>query len=219
MREILWSFLIVTVASGALSAQQKSSVTALDAKAKKAVESFSREIFVIAKEYEDEGELEKAKSILETLSEVHPDLKGLKEKIKSLDEEILSSNDFEIGWTPASVWKTPVARVAKGKTFRVQVAGAYRMSANLNMTANGIPQGKSIDSALNAAPFGSLVGVIMPLDKKKAKNTEPFPIGDGKDINPKTSGFLYIRVNLPPGSRPTGKLDLKFSGYVLKLNG
>ncbi len=219
MRELLGSVMIVAVASGSIFAQQKTSVTALDAKAKKAVEDFSREVFVIAKNYEDEGELEKAKSILETLSVVHPDLKGLKEKIKSLDEEILSANDFDIDWTTSSVWKTPVARVAKGKKFRVQVSGSYRMTATLSLPPTGIQEGKGIDAALAAAPFGSLVGVIMPVDKKKAKEAEPFPIGDGKDIDPKTSGFLYIRVNLPPGSRPTGKLDLKFSGYVLKTLG
>lgn len=219
MREFLWSVMIIGVAASSVSAQQKSSVMALDAKAKKAVEDFSREVFVIAKNYEDEGELEKAKSILKTLSVVHPELKGLKEKIKSLDEEILSANDFEIDWTTSSVWKAPIARVAKGKKFRVQVSGGYRMTATLNIPPTGVPQGKGIDAPLAAAPFGSLVGVIMPVDKKKAKDVEPFPIGDGKDIDPKTSGFLYIRVNLPPGSRPTGKLDLKFSGYVLKTQG
>lgn len=216
MRWILWSVLTVVVASGSAFAQQKSSVMALDAKASKAVESFSREIFVIAKDYENEGELEKAKSILETLATVKPDIKGLKEKIQSLDEEILSSNDFDVDWTASSVWQKPIARVAKGKKFRVQVSGSYRMTATLALPPSGVPQGKGLDSPLAAAPFGSLVGVILPLDKKKAKDAEPFPIGDGKDINPDTSGMLFIRVNLPPGSRPSGKLDLKFSGYVLK---
>ena len=71
-----------------------------------------------------------------------------------------------------------------------------------------------------------LVGVIVEVASKPAKKGKgkekkpvPFEIGAERVIRPRHTGYLYLKVNLPAQSKPSGSLQVQLSGYVLAPNG
>jgi len=71
------------------------------------------------------------------------------------------------------------------------------------------PDEDSKDHIANA-PLGCLLGVIVS-DGKPGK---PFPVKAELEYTPKESGQLFLKVNVPDGSRCIGKLKVRFSGYI-----
>jgi hypothetical protein len=196
--------------------KQAATVQALDNRASRSVDDFSKEAFEIAKEYESAGQYEKAKKLLQTILVVRPELQGLKEKIKELHDSIITRNEFEMDYTPTDDWKGPVGRVAKGQKFRVQASGTYRLSANLGVTPEGFPTDKPLQGSMVNAPFGSLLGVVVPFDKKQADDAKPFVVGSGQDHAAQFDGALFLKVNVPRGSKCTGELTVTLSGAIAR---
>ena len=94
--------------------------------------------------------------------------------------------------------------------------------------ADGFPDDDAKTGLVEKAPLGKLVGVIVELpskpDRKRKANErerepEPFEIGAEKIIKPRHTGYLYLKVNLPQESSPSGALQVQLSGYVLAPDG
>ena len=173
---------------------------------------FVRDAVDLARDYEKAGQLEKAKQSLESALKIQPGLPGAKEKLKQLRESILSSNELEFELDVSRGWGVPRARVFAGRAFRIQAEGSYRFVTSLAIGPQGFPtkNPKANDMALQM-PCGGLMGVIVT----KNKPGKIFPIGTGREMTAKKDGLLFLKVNVPPGHRCTGKLKIRISGYAL----
>lgn len=185
-------------------------VQGLDVRAEQAQSTFVKEAEDLAGQYTDAGHHEKAKSILQSALALNPDSEELKQKIKKLDETILTSNDFEVEVNPSRPWEPANAAVFENRPIRFQVDGSYRFVTNATVGAAGFPDKDAVKEMVASIPCGALMGVILA-DGKPGK---PFLIGDGRDYTPKESGLLFLRVNSPPDNKNTGKLKVVISGYV-----
>lgn len=188
-----------------------SNLKKIDAKADKVEIQFVKDAFELSKEYEDAGDLERAIEYLEAMLKIKPDLPGAKERIEKLQNDIISKNDFTFDLEPTGLWSKPVAYVRKDKPFRIQVAGSYKLTVSETIGPDGYPEGDLQREMLEGIKTGELAGMIVANNKPG----EPFSIGSEKDFTPKEGGMLFLKVNVPPGSKTTGKLKVRLSGYVL----
>ena len=183
----------------------------IDSKAVKVENQFVKDAYELAKDYEDAGDLERSIEYLEAMLKIKPDLPGAKEKIEKLQNDIISKNDFTFDLDPSGLWNKPVAYVRKDKPFRVQVAGSYRLTVSETMGPDGFPEGDLQREMLEGIKTGELAGMVVTNNKPG----EPFAIGSEKDFTPKQGGMLFLKVNVPPASKTSGKLKVRLSGYVL----
>ena len=65
-------------------------------------------------------------------------------------------------------------------------------------------------------PCGALMGVIIQVGNngQPGKPGRPFAIGEKREVTPKETGLLFLRVNAPAGNKNSGKLKVLISGYV-----
>jgi hypothetical protein len=200
--------------SKAKGTKSSSSTKAIDVRAEKAAEGYVREAATLAREYEDSGNFEKARQMYESIATFTPDAPGLKEKIKQLNEMLLESNEIEIEIDAGRGWDNSRVQVFKGKTIRLQSTGTYNFVVNAEVGPDGFPSQDPVKDEMAAGiPCGALMGLMAEKDKPG----KPFVIGNGRDFTPNEDGILFLRFNVPPGSRCTGKVDVRLSGYVRAL--
>lgn len=185
-------------------------VKAIDVKATQVQQAFIKDAAELAKTYEDAGFLEKAKEMLGRIEAVSPDTPGVKEKLKQLNESILTSNEFDIDFDTSKGWGKPVAAVFKDRAFRIQAGGTYRFVTNLATDPEGFPTEEVTTDMASGIRCGALMGLIV----SKGKPGKPFYVGTGQQLTPKEDGLLLLRVNAPPGSSCSGDLKIRLSGYV-----
>lgn len=189
---------------------------ALELREKKAREQFLRDTAQLARDYEEAGLLEKAKALLKTVQRVDGSIAGVKEKLDTIEETILSANPYEFSVDSSKGWGEPVARVEKGKKFRIAARGSYRFVVQETLGPSGFPSGDPIRQMTKGIAGGALMAIVIPLDDrgKPGKPGQPIEIGEGKEITPKESGLLFIGVNAPSGNKNQGTIDVQLSGYV-----
>lgn len=190
---------------------EKQTPEKLEVRAQKAEQTLAKEYISIATGFYDLGEVEKARDFLIRLNELRNGLPGVKEKIQELDEELMSANSDRFSLDVSKGWGDAVAEVRKGEPFRIQATGDYKMTAQLTIDVNGLPNKDPIRDLAGGVPFGALMGIIQPKDGKPSR---PFPIRSGIEHTPKKSGLLFIRVNSPPTAKCIGKLQVQISGKV-----
>lgn len=195
----------------------------LDAKATKVDELFVRNAFGIASEYEQAGDVARAVDYLHAMSLIKPGQPKIEEKLKQLRGEVLAANDFSFKHEPATDWGKPVAFVKAGKPFRIRSKGGYKLSISTVVGPDGFPEDNGQAELIEDAPLGKLVGVILEEGsqpgRKGKKKVVPFEIGAERVMTPRKNGYLYLKVNLPPQSKPSGSLQVQLSGYVLAPDG
>ena len=214
-------FLLTTASAHAQNSSTKAtrnqpaSTRALDAKASQLFDGFVKESLTVALEYEQAGEPQKAKQLLETVLTLHPDAAAVKEKIKSLDEKLLSSNELQVEIDPEKGWGSPVAQVAKGQKIRIQAGGTYRLVLTATLGPEGFPSDDPLkgDMAGNVT-CGALMGIVVAKDKPR----RPFRIESGREYTPEQDGLLFLRLNTPPGSKCTGRITATLSGQLGKVH-
>lgn len=193
-------------------------VQEFEQRAKKTQDEFIKESVDLAKDLEEAGLYEDAKAVLETIGKVKDDVPGLKEKLQALKESALGSNKSSIDLDVAKGWTDPVGRVEKGKPFRVESTGTYKFSAMATLGPKGYPTDDLQKEMVPGARCGALCALIVPVDDKgkPGKPLDPIEIGEARDINPKENGLLFLSVNLPPGHKSTGKIDVVLSGHIIR---
>jgi hypothetical protein len=166
----------------------------------------------ISKGFEDAGDYERAKTLLEVLQKLDPKNDKLKNRIEQLTEKMLDSSEFEYELDVSRGWTLPVGVVQKDKLVRIEVAGDYKFVVTLTSTADGLPTDDSGVDLVDSLPIGALIGVVVNPDTKKIG--KPFGIKSRNEWTPKDTGYLQLRVNVPNGHKCTGKLKLKLSGVT-----
>jgi len=189
---------------------------ALELREVKAREQFLRDTAQLAKDYEEAGLLEKAKELLKTVQRVDGSIAGVKEKLETIEETILTANPYQFQVDTAKGWGEPIARVEQGKPFRVVAKGSYKFVVQDTLGPTGFPSDDPLRQMIKGIPAGALMAIIVPLnDRGKAgKPGQPVELGEGKEITPKDSGLLFIGVNAPAGNKNLGKIDVQLSGYL-----
>ncbi len=181
----------------------------LEIRLEKAEAALVDEYTEVAKEFYDQGDKEMSMAMLRRLNQLNPKLSGLGDKIKLISEELMQENANEIELDTRKTWEL-VGNVFKDRAFRLQATGEYKMTYAATIGVDGLKPDEDSKDHIASAPLGCLLGVIVS-DGKPGK---PFPVKAELEYTPKESGQLFLKVNVPDGSRCIGKLKVRFSGYI-----
>lgn len=204
---------------GKPKAMKEAELKRLDAKMEEFRASFLRDISTLIKSYEDIGQYERSKVLLEALQKLDPQSEPVKEKLAQIKEQMLTASEFEYDIDPAKPWQA-VGSVAAGTTLRIRVAGEYKLVTTATVAADGLAGDNPAEDLIPNVPFGAVMAVIAPAgsadrpagDRKNDKQPRPFTVGSGYEKPVAADGVLYLKVNLPPGSKCTGRLAARISG-------
>ena len=194
-------------------------VKKLDAKLDEVQGSFLRETATIIKGYEDAGHLDRAKVLLEVLLKLDPKNDQIKKKIEDLDDQMLDQSEFDLDLDPGKPWQQ-VGMVVKDRLMRIEVDGDYKFVASLPVGPDGFSVKDPASDLVGSAPLGAVVAVILPPGGAgtgaggNAKPPNPFTVGSKLEQGAQRDGMLLLKVNVPPGSKCTGKLKVKVSGVT-----
>ncbi|NBX29400.1 hypothetical protein EBR04_02940 [bacterium] len=195
----------------------------LDAKLAAVSESFLRDTTTLIVSYENAGQFDRAKLILEVLQKLDPKNEAIQTKLKSLNERIMEATLQELDLDADAQW-TPVGRVVKGRPIRIEATGEYKVTATVETGPAGLPSVNPVTDMVAGVPLGGLMGVILPAAaptppegqpaqaNQQAQQPRPFPVGAAYDRPADRDGILYLKVNVPPGSKCTGQLRARLSG-------
>ncbi len=187
-------------------------VNLLDQKAAAAQEQFLNSQAELAREYEEIGEIEKAQSVLRTMLKLSPDLTQIRDKIEALEESRIAGNEVTMEIDPSRGWMPTNVAVQKDKIIRFESTGEFRMLINQTVTPSGF-QTEDVKTDLAAGvPLGALMGLIVD---GKGKSGDPFAVGQKSEVKASQEGQLFVRVNVPPGSKCTGKIRLQITGDII----
>jgi hypothetical protein len=201
-----------------VTGKRSTNTKSIDVKVQRFQESFVRQAATLAKQYEDAGNLVKTRQMLQLILKLSPEVKGVRAKIKQLDEEMLSANELAAEVDSSRGWSQPVAAVFKGQPFRIQSAGDYRFVTSLPVGPSGFSVADASRDMAAGLPCGALIGVIVPVTEggKKPKPGKPFLVGAGGTITPRETGLLFLKINAPAGHKNNGRLKVQMTGNVRK---
>jgi len=194
-------------------------VKRLDAKLEEVRESFLRDTTNLILSYDRMGQYERAKTVLESLQKLDPRNEAVRTKLAELNEKILESNEFKVDIEPGGGWQ-PVGTVTKDRTIRIQVVGDYRLSLELASGPDGVPTDNPAEDLVAHVAMGAVTGVIAPAGaagkpasgSQNDKPPRPFAVGSSYEKPADRDGVLYLKVNVPPGTKCIGKLMARISG-------
>lgn len=195
------------------SSTSATAVRSIDVRIQKAQNEFIREAADAAREYEQAGEYERAKTMLKAILKLNPELAGVKAKIKQLNEMQLSDNETDFTIDVSRGWSKAIVKVFKGKPIRIQAEGRFRFVTSLQVGPTGFSTENPVKGDMvNGIPAGALMGIVA----SRGKMGKPFLVGVGCEIAPKEDGLLFLTINAPKGHRSSGKIKVKISGTVAR---
>jgi len=188
-------------------------VKRLDARLDEVRDSFLRDTSNLILSYENLGQYERAKTLLESLQKLDPRNEPIKAKIGELNAKIIESNEFDVELATDESWQ-PIGAVTKDRPLRIRVTGDYNLTVSLtSLGPEGLPTANPAEDLAANVPLGAVMGVITPAGSaQNDKPPRPFAVGASFDKPADRDGILHLKVNVPPGARCTGSLKVKVSG-------
>jgi hypothetical protein len=191
-------------------------VKRLDARLDEVRESFLRETTTLILSYENLGQFERAKTLLESLQKLDPRNEPIKAKLGELNAKIIENNEFEVELETDESWQ-PVGAVTKDRLLRIRVTGDYNLTiSQTSVGPDGLPTATTPEDLVANVPLGAVMGVIVPAGSAGGSPTEkpprPFAVGTSFEKPADRDGILHLKVNVPPGARCSGTLKVKVSG-------
>lgn len=187
----------------------------LEAKMEEVRETFLRDTNQLIKSFEDVGQYDRAKVLLEALQKLDPQNDVVKTKLTDLNDRILDASEFEVTLDLGKSWQ-PIGTVEKGKPLRIQVSGDYKLVTSIEAGPDGAPSGNPAEDLIPHVPFGAVMGVIAAADaadrQSADKQPRPFTVGGQYEKPADRDGVLFLKVNVPPGAKCTGRLTALVSG-------
>ena len=194
-------------------------VKRLDAKLDEVRESFLRETTGLILSYENLGQYERAKTLLESLQKLDPRNEPIKAKLGDLNAKIIENNEFDAEIDTDGAWQ-PIGAVTKDRMLRIRVSGDYNLTiSQSSLGPEGLSTANPAEDLVANVPLGAVMGVITPAGAtgtfaggNNDKQPRPFAVGASFEKPADRDGVLHLKVNVPPGARCTGKLRVKVSG-------
>lgn len=190
-------------------------VAKLDAKVKDVSESFLRDTTALIAAYENIGEYDRAKVLLDALRKLNPGNEAVKKKLAELDRRQLDAGQFKVQIEPAKPW-VAVGMVRKDQPVRIRVTGEYRFTASATVAANGVPAKDPATDVVPGMALGAVLGVIAPPadvgERQAGRPPKPFLVGGEFQRPAEADGVLYLKTNLPMDATCTGRLEALVSG-------
>jgi hypothetical protein len=205
----------------AVSAQQRgtpnpATIRQLDMEANRLQQGFVEELTKLADGYEEAGDLNKAKATLRRVLQLDPSQTEVEQRLEEMRNRVFDSNEVELevdvarGWTPTGL------TVEKDKPFRISAEGSYKLLLNATLSAEGIADEDINRDMTSGIRLGALMGVVFPPPPKnkrtKPKPGPPFALGGATEFTPGQSGMLFLRLNVPAGTKSIGKVKVTISG-------
>ncbi len=187
------------------------SLKALEARLEKLESTMLREIMDVSNSFEDAGQYERSKTLLEVLLKLNPEFPGLKDKVKHLEEKMFDSNEIEFILDTSKGWVPVGGAVASGRPIRAEVEGEYKFNITATVTADGFPAGDVTTDYIEGIPCGALIATVV---NRTGKPGKPMALKSKNTWTPSEEGLLMLKVNAPAGHKCTGKLTVKLSGLV-----
>lgn len=199
----------------------------LDSRLEDVQRSFLKDTESIIRGYEEGGQFDRAKILLEVLLKLDPKNEIIKKKLEQLDDMILDSSESDMELDASKGWQQ-VGMVVKDRLIRIEVEGDYKFVASLPATPDGFPT-KDPANDMAGAPLGSVVAIILPPGgsggstagggggnggNNQQRQPTPFYVGSKLEQAAQRDGMLLLKVNVPPGSKCTGKLKVKVGGVT-----
>jgi hypothetical protein len=200
--------------SGKSKAKAKSgavNLKSLDARVDKLEATMVREIMEVANLYEEAEQYERAKTLLEVLLKLNPDLPAIKEKVDTLEQKAFDKHEVEFTLDTSRGWTAVGGAVAQGRPVRIEVNGEYKFNVSASVTADGFPSSDPATDFIDGIPCGALMGMVA---NKTGRPGKPFPLKGKQTWTPQENGILYLKINAPAGHKCAGKLTVKLSGLV-----
>lgn len=209
----------------AAQAPKKLSATALrtlDNQAEKAKTEYLKSLHDLAKSFEDAGLSEKSRSMLEAILAVNPDDEVVKRKLKDLDEAVFKKNDYEFKLDTSLPWQDARIFVTKDQPVRIEAEGDYKVFVNETLGPEGYSNDDPTKDLVSGIPMGALMLAMTPPRPQGGQGTgnrqartediRPVAVGKSLEFTPKSDGPIYLKVNVPPGSKATGILRVTIRG-------
>ncbi|MDB4439622.1 hypothetical protein N9153_01720 [Planctomicrobium sp.] len=213
---IAFTFLVTTEMVAAQSKPPSpAEIRSLNVKAEKVEQEFLKSLVELASGYEKAGDIERSKAMLNSILKLKPDSDQVKKKLKMYEEEVFDRKSTIVEVDVSRGWINAGVLVQKDQPIRVQSDGSYRFMVNVELGPKGYEQRDATKDLVANLPTGALIGMIAPATRKKnAPNPQPFMMGDAKELKPNDTGILFLKVNVPPQAKCTGKLKVKLSGNI-----
>ncbi len=182
----------------------------LEMRLKKAETALVDEYKEVAIEFYNQGDKETSMAMLRRLKQLSPSLEGLGNRIKAMNEELMQENANSIEIDTRKVEWLPVGNVMEGKAFRMKASGEYKITLTTTVGVEGMQTDEKAKNFVSTAPIGSLMAAIVT----DGKPGRPFPVKAEMEHTPKKGGQLFLKLNVPEGTRCIGKIKVGFSGYI-----
>lgn len=167
---------------------------------------FVQDVEKLAKEYEREGQTEKAKVCYQEILRVVPGYPGAVKKLQAylMKEATAEKKRFIVHANKG--WQDTGIVLIKGKPISIVVSGSWTFRMTHELSADGM----EIPKELHHFKLGSLIGVIdTGEDINKLK---PFFVGSETKFFAQTSGRLFMRMHDSQFDDNLGKLTVDVVG-------
>jgi len=191
----------------------------LDAKLDEVRESFLRDTTTLISSYENLGQFERAKTLLEALQKLDPRNEPIKAKLGQLNDKILDASEIELEIEAGGKWQ-PVGAVVKDRPIRIRATGDYKLALTQSAGPDGMPTDNFAEDIAPNVPLGAVMGVIVPPEslaqiaggRQPERPLRAFNVGTSFERGADRDGVLYVRVNVPATAKCTGKISLRVGG-------
>jgi hypothetical protein len=192
-----------------------SATRTLDATAQKLEAEFLKGLADLAASYEEAGDTEKAKTMLQAILRLRPDAEPVKERLAAIEEAVFKEQQELLDLDMSKGWVSTGMLLEKGRKVRLEAAGTYKLLVNDSLGPEGY-RSEDGEAVFDAAPIGALIAMVIPPAATpaytKGQGPQPFLVGEKKEVTPKDTGLLVVRVNAPAGAKCVGRLKVRVSG-------
>lgn len=189
-------------------------VKRLDTQMEKVRETFLRETNQLIESYEEVGQYDRARFLLDALHKLDPANDTIRARLDTLAERILDSSSYELDIDPGKSWQ-PVGRLLKDQAFRIAVTGESKFTITASAGPAGLAESNPAEDLVPGVPLGAVMGVVAPPGGGRGggeKQPKPFVVGAKVERQADRDGVLYLKVNVPPGTKVTGKFTVGVGG-------
>ena len=222
---VLAVFLLQGIHGDAASAQGRrprvgapGSTQALDSRGENLERDYLTGLLDLAGDYEEAGNMERARETLRTILRLKPDTESVRERLQEIDEAAFDANSISVEVDSARSWVATGVAVTREQPIRLVSEGSYRFIVNDTVGPGGFSTGDQLQEMAAAVPAGALMGIIVPAPRQGQRQPPepgaPFAIGPELEYTPDVNGALLLRVNTPPGAKCIGKLRVSISGNI-----